>query len=270
MKKIIPSQKKQTEEFFERSIYQNRHLGWLDLWQLHETGGAVFSDRETLLGFQPVRGDIIWLHTFYSKNNPLQRDIIGNIRSCLSSGLYSLYSISSHKWYSSLLESNGFQKCDDIIEFMTGDIRPAGKQSCGEALIQEFHPEEYDTVRNKCEQAFPALWQLSKFEFDFACDDANYKRIIQIQDEIIGYLLADIDENSCHIMRIAVAPSHQRQGFAALLMNDLIRYCAAGNISLFSVNTNKKNSAAVCFYESLNFHLQNEAFPVYHRFLRTR
>lgn len=268
MKSVLPHEIEAEEQKFSESIYQNQHFGWLNLAQLHEAGGMVFSDENTLIGIQYAGAGIAWLHTFRSRKAPGKFGLTEELRKCLPKGLWSVYAISSHNWFTGLLQYNGFQKRDDIIQFQTSFIRFDRLNKTSGLKISEPGTKPDYTQFHACEAAFPQLWQLSEKEFGYACEMSSYRRVILENDTVIGYLLADLDEESCHIDRLAVAPAYMHRGAASALTASLAEDCARMGIRSFSVNTYKKNSAAVQFYTALNFHIENISYPIYNRIVR--
>lgn len=257
------------DSLFSDSIYQNTHLGWLDLWTLPGSGGSIClfdqGSPKFLIAIQSVSDSISWLHSFYCDRRPSDFDLIRPMKSILSSGKKSIYAISSHAWFSELLENNGFIKCDEIIQMETdGIILPP----CAEPLhLQKLSIDDLSSILSDCETAFPPLWRLVSYELETAVKTADYAESVRNKDGISAYLLAEITDDNCHILRLATNTAYQRQGIASSMVNDMIRLCMKTDIHHFSVNTNKKNSAAVSFYHSLNFSQVGSVFPIYHRFI---
>ena len=160
---------------------------------------------------------------------------------------------------------NGFRRCDDIIQletdFPTVPERISADDQC---IIEEIFFEE---ILEKCESAFPPIWRLRKAEFKAACLDADYKMFIRRGNEILGYILASVEPDNCHIMRLAVNQEFQHQGIGIELTGRLITECSKKGITNFSVNTNNKNSAAVQLYQSLNFTRSGNTYPVFNKLI---
>ncbi len=267
MRAVSFSGQESVRRVFPDSAYENAHLGWLDVWQIEQNGGRVFLDEEipggVLIGLQPANHDTLWLHSFFSKQNPTDYDVSGSLKKCLADGIYSIYTISSHNWYSALLMRNGFRPCDEIIQLETNRITiPAHVFPSDQNPIDM---SDFDSIRKNCECSFPPLWRLRKTEFEAAFQDADYKMRIGYGEDIRGYLLAAVDPDNCHILRLAVNPEYQHQGIASGLISRMISECEKKGIRNFSVNTNKKNSAAVNLYHSLNFLQSGRTYPVFYK-----
>ena len=269
MKQITITEEKSAERIFSNSIYRNTHLGCLDLEELPEAGGSIVLDEtasgNVLMGFQPAADRIVWLHSFYCSHDPKGYDLAGVLKSCSLPRPLSIYAISSHQWFSSLLKQNGFREKDEIIQFETADIRPPEKVPAVHSV--PFSPEQSEAVRKACEKAFPPLWRQNAAEFEKTCRLSNYRRFISDGRGISGFLLADITEDNCHIMRIAIDPEKHNRGLASALVDELIRHCTETGITNYSVNTNKNDLPAVNFYSSLQLKKTGDVFPVFYKYI---
>ena len=270
MKNCLPSEKGAVEALFSDSIYQNRHLGWLDLWDLPGIGGSVrlFGDKsfQCLIAVQPVADKVCWLHSFYCSSRPSpELYFIRALKTFFTEGTTSVFTISSHRWYSDLLERNGFKQCDEIIEYETDRIMiPHADVS---QITSPLPDSMITSVMENCETAFPVLWRLSKKELETAFSDADYRQMIGDTDHIHAYIMADLSDRHCHILRLASNPGYQHQGFATGLVRRMVSDCEEKGITTFSVKKKKKNSAATDFYRALNFIQLEKVYPVYHRYL---
>ena len=269
MRQITVTEEKSAERIFSNSIYQNIYLGCLDLEELPESGGSIILDDafsgNVLLGFQPAAESIIWLHSFYSNRDPKGYDLAGALKHCGFIRPVSIYTISSHRWFSSLLQENGFRENDEILQFETADIRSPENVPAIHSV--PFPMDRTEEVRIACEKAFPPLWRQNAVEFEQTCRISNYRRFIIDSCGICGYLLADITEDNCHIMRIAIDPEKQNRGLASALVKGLIRQSTEMGITNFSVNTNKNDLPALAFYDSLNFKKTGPVFPVFYKYI---
>lgn len=269
MRNIDKSELNQCLELFNNSVYTNSHLGWIELENLIPNNGSIWLDSikntKYLIAFLPNKSNLYWLHSFYATGRPEQYSFIEKIKTCFSSGTKSIYSISSHNWFNSLLEYNGFRKCDEIIQMETNNIHI--KNSYANLQIEELFDDDIVNIYENCEFSFPSLWRLDPNELSIAIKGANYARKILKGNMVIAYLLADYESDNCHIERIAVAQNYQNKGLASALISQLITNMEAKHISKFSVNTNKNNIVAVNFYKTMNFDIYGQIYPVYHRFL---
>ena len=269
MRIVSFSERDSIEPIFNNSKYQNTHLGWFDLWQLEPNGGCIFFDENhsgsVLISLQPAFQNTVWLHSLLSVNDPAGYDLTGALKKALPHGSSSVYSISSHLWYSRLLAENGFRQCDEIIQMETD--QPSVLKRFYDNEQYPIQESDIDLVHEMCESAFPPIWRMRKSEYTAALREADYKVLVRRGSEILGYILASVEPDNCHIMRLAVNPEHQHQGIGAELTCRLIAECIKKGIRNFSVNTNKKNSAAVQLYQSLNFMISGQTYPVFNKLI---
>lgn len=255
----------QAEKLFEQSVYQNLHLGWLDLIDISRNYGTVwlakYDERFYMTVLQPNCPDTVWLHSLYCSGSPADYPLKDQLRKMLPPEIRFIYTISSNDWYSELLRKNGFMVCDEIVQFETGDIQiPEIRDPLPQ---QEFFAGDIPEVYEICESAFPSLWRMGIVEFRKAWDTANYRKVLILNDRIAGYILADISGGQCDIFRLATDPNYQHRGAAYSMLRHLVSFCREQGIAGFSVNTDRMNSIAYRFYEKLNFQKTDSIYPVF-------
>ena len=254
---------------FQGSIYQNSHLGWLDVWELYTADGSIWLDtfrrNHFLIGLQPSSPSIFWLHSFFAEKIPGEYPLTKKIRELLPSGRHPVYTISSHSWFNKFLGSNSFHKCDEIVEMETNGINIAAHCDFDShfTLSEDLSISDIET----CEAIFPLLWRLNGPETDRAYQTSSYKLGISSNGQMIGCLLADFAEDNCHIQRISVFPEYQNRGAASLMIRQMVTDAKRSGVRSFSVNTNLNNTNAVQFYEHLNFSIQGKRYPIYYRYI---
>lgn len=267
MKQIVSSNREKIKELFDCSIYANDHLGWIECWDLTEPFGKLFLDdnqkHQFLIALQYAGKSTVWLHSFYSTGTPVSYPLVNKLKKIMPPGRNSVYSISSHPWYSSLLERNGFKQADSIIQMETNNI--ARFTNAGPIPINDLEEVSNESIIQNCESAFPPVWRLNADELNLALETANYRKSIMENGKLIAYMLADISEDNCDIQRLAVSTEKQGAGYGSSLINNLISDCEKSGITQFSVNSNQKNEAAISFYRKLNFKAVENPFPVYYR-----
>ncbi len=269
MRSVTPAERESVESLFQDSIYQNSHLGWLDLWELQTANGSIWLDtfrrNNYLIGFQPSSPSIVWLHSFFAEKIPGEYPLAKKIKELLPPGKHSVYTISSHSWFNKLLEKNSFHQSDEIVEMETAGINFSvhGDFDSDYTLSDVLSISDVET----CEAIFPPLWRLNGTETALAYKTSSYKLAISSDGQLIGCLLADFADDNCHIQRIAVFPEHQNRGAASLMLRQMVTDAKQSGIKSFSVNTNRNNANAVQFYEHLNFSIQGKHYPIYYRYL---
>ena len=113
------------------------------------------------------------------------------------------------------------------------------------------------------DRTFPTIWRLSRFEFELALNGAN-RRWFALRPETgepAAYLLAAEEDVSIHLCRIAVRPDFRDSGVGSRMVAALIKARCPGK--RLTVNTYRKNSAAIRMYEKLGFHYETEFWTLY-------
>ena len=271
MDTIPDPEQKSSGENLSGSIWENIHLGWMDLSEIEPSDRiirtAAFGSHKVFLGLQRIEGSSFWLHTLRCDTRPVRFDLVHALKACLPPGRNNIYAISSHQWFNSLLEVNGFTKRDEILQFGTYDLKPPEIRDGYQILplSDEMIPEAF-----ACETVFPPVWRLNSGEFSLAVRMSDWKAVISQNGQVIAYLLAAIQDDNCHINRLAVSLPFQNRGAASALIKYLYEFCENKGIKSFSVNTNGANNAAVSFYRNMNFVRQGQTYPVCSRSVQGR
>lgn len=97
----------------------------------------------------------------------------------------------------------------------------------------------------------PSSWTRGIFE---DCLRLNYyAKVLTVNDETRGFIIALIAAGECHLLNVAVAVSHQRQGWGRQLVEYLIRDMQAKAISKIYLEVRTSNNAAIALYHHLQF-----------------
>src|SRR4029450_11715598 len=70
---------------------------------------------------------------------------------------------------------------------------------------------------------------------------------------LVGYLIISRYVDAWHVMNVAVAPAHRRQGIAAALLEPLIEMPARDTSRGYTLEVRVSNAAAIRLYERLGF-----------------
>ncbi len=267
MKQLTAQDKELSDRLFSDSFYKNEHLGWLSAWELPTLGlGNILllehNNSRFFAAFQDIAPGKQWLHSFFQETDtePFSFREFAGYREIFSQK--TIFSISSHSWYAQLLKFNGFTQCDAVIQMETESLR----LSDDKPVKTEIRPFDIDTaqpLRKKCESAFPLIWRLTSAEFACAVSESPVRLAAYIDRKPAAFLMADIREENCHILRLAVASDRQGEGIASALLSNLFLDCLGKGITNFSVNTNQKNAPAISLYEHFGFEIRGKRFPVF-------
>ncbi len=95
-------------------------------------------------------------------------------------------------------------------------------------------------IADVLESAFPPVWKLSLQNIQNAIRSADLGLILRLDHQIAGYLLANIDEESVHISRIAIRPNMQMGGLGTALIGEMIHRIPLISPKVWSVNIHPK------------------------------
>ena len=268
MKQLTAQDKELSDRLFSDFYYRNEHLGWFTALDLPARGlGKTclleHDGKQFLAAFQEIAPRKQWLHSFFQEGDtePFSFREFPEYRELFSR--QTIYSISSHIWYTRLLKFNGFMQCDAVIQMETELLR-LPKETASGIEIKSFDLDLADRLLESCETAFPPIWRLCPTEFTFEVEQAPVRLAAFLNGAPAGFVTADIAEGNCHILRLAVSPEHQGEGIATALLTKLFLDCVRQDgIDTFSVNTNQKNAPAVSLYEKFGLEIRGKRFPVF-------
>lgn len=267
MKQLTAQDKELSDRLFSDPFYKNEHLGWVSAWDLPTLGlGNILllehNNGLYFAAFQDIAPRKQWLHSFFQETDtePFSFREFTEYHELFSKK--TIFSISSHIWYTRLLKFNGFTQCDAVIQMETEKLRLTADKPIG-IEIRAFDIDSANALDEKCESAFPSIWRLSPAEFAYAVSESATRLAAYVGGKPAAFVMADITEENCHILRLAVSPDHQGEGTASALLSTLFLDCLGKGITNFSVNTNQKNAPAVSLYEHFGFEICGKRFPVF-------
>ena len=118
------------------------------------------------------------------------------------------------------------------------------------------------TIRLFSEQDFPALlaieeltqvspWSLEAFK---RCLEANYPGwILEVDNEVIGYILVSVAARECHILNLCVHPMQQKKGYGLKLLNFGLDFASKQGATMVYLEVRRSNLAAIALYRKMNF-----------------
>jgi len=92
--------------------------------------------------------------------------------------------------------------------------------------------------------------------------DQNYKFVISpvgkcyvyiIEDEVVGFVLADIFDDRAEIIDICVSLLHRNKKIGSELLNKIISLCEAKKVDNITLEVRKDNISAIKLYNNNNF-----------------
>lgn len=193
----------------------------------------------------------------------LIRDAFGDL------GIGRCYFLPTEKnpFVAELIAGLNFRPVDRIVSLArpTSNRIPSFPQHSESLSISAIDLSDHALIDSlyQIDRTFPTIWRLSRFEFELALNGANRRWFVRRPEtgEPIAYLLAAEEDTSIHLSRIAVRPDFRDSGVGSRMVAALIRTRCPDK--MFTVNTYRKNSAAIRMYEKLGFRFEPEFWTLY-------
>jgi ribosomal-protein-alanine N-acetyltransferase len=99
-------------------------------------------------------------------------------------------------------------------------------------------------------RAFTSPWSLSMFVLELSKPSGIYLAAVR-GTEIIGYVICARYVEAYHVMTLAVAPEHRREGIASILLDAVI--ARAGEDANYTLEVRVSNTGAIALYERYGF-----------------
>jgi ribosomal-protein-alanine N-acetyltransferase len=102
--------------------------------------------------------------------------------------------------------------------------------------------------------SYPTPWSRSMFAGELAKPSSISLGAFEPDTrDLLGYLIISRYVDAWHVMNVAVAPDHRRQGIASLLLNRLFELTAGRSRRGYTLEVRVSNAGAIKLYEELGF-----------------
>ncbi len=123
--------------------------------------------------------------------------------------------------------------------------------SAGPVTIRALSFSDLPQVLSIERRAFAMPWSTSMFVLELSKPSGICLAAVS-GVEIVGYVLCARYVEAYHVMTIATAPEHRREGIAATLLDAVIE--RAGIDANYTLEVRVSNAAAITLYERYGFH----------------
>jgi len=120
-----------------------------------------------------------------------------------------------------------------------------------EARFEPLTPALLDAVLHIEQQAYPHPW--TRGNFTDAIRSGYHARLLRAGDELLGYFVAMRGVDEVHLLNITVAPSHQRQGWARVMLDELAAWARSLKAEWLWLEVRESNARAFTVYEACGF-----------------
>lgn len=123
------------------------------------------------------------------------------------------------------------------------------------ATIRPLEPDDILTAADIANEAMAYPWSERVFR---DCMKADYHGWVLCDDtvakgKILGFVVILNQMGECQLLNVCVLTAYQRHGYGRQLLEYVIEYVRAGNLSRFSLEVRASNKAAISVYHALGF-----------------
>lgn len=97
------------------------------------------------------------------------------------------------------------------------------------------------------------------FYQDLVLNPFQYYYVLEKDEEIIGFIGAYINSDTCDVVSFYVVQEMQNQGYGKMLFNFLLDLCEEMDVNLLTLEVRKSNKKAISIYEKFGLN------PIYIR-----
>jgi len=129
-------------------------------------------------------------------------------------------------------------------------MREASADECRVPAIRLFNHGDLDEVVDVDKECFEPLLRYDRrvFESIIELGDRVVFYVAECRGRIIGYALAVVEDNECHLYSIAVRAKYRRRGIGTSLLTETIEECKRRGCSRMILEVADDNTEAIGFY----------------------
>ncbi len=232
---------------------QRRVFEQFDWWSIEDLGAYVRTDHAGVSGvcIAPVAGDpaCAWLRwAAVADGSVPSREWMTLLAQALSEhraqGVTDVWCVLSRgAWLTGYLRSAGFEKWDEII---TLEHRAPGALSPAAMMLRDAQSSDAADIAALDMVAFRAPWRYSISVITRVINMVSLMRVAvppapgpahTHARQLLGYLCATLQDESAHIIRLAVDPAHAGRRIGSQLLVDAIDHLSARGAARITLNT---------------------------------
>ena len=121
------------------------------------------------------------------------------------------------------------------------------------ALVRRISPDDIASVVALDATAFAPFWRVNDDMVRQASEKSPYALVAEMEQRVVGYLLAERSLDEGYISRLAVLPGHQGRGLGTRLVREAFSQMQRDGLNSVSLNTQENNTRSRNLYEHLGF-----------------
>jgi ribosomal-protein-alanine N-acetyltransferase len=120
-----------------------------------------------------------------------------------------------------------------------------------EARFEPLLAEQLGEVLRIEQSAYPHPWTRTNFLDSIA---SGYQaQLLMAGEEVLGYFVAMKGVDEVHLLNLTVAPAHQRQGWARVMLDALATWARGQGAQWLWLEVRQSNARAIAIYEVYGF-----------------
>lgn len=119
--------------------------------------------------------------------------------------------------------------------------------------LRRLELDDLDAIEAIEQVSYPAPWSRAMFVGELSKTTAHSLGAVDAGGALIGYLILSRYVDAWHVMNVAVAPAHRRQGVASALLERVFAETAADARRGYTLEVRVSNTAAIALYERFGF-----------------
>src|SRR5512133_606001 len=129
-----------------------------------------------------------------------------------------------------------------------------GAERMTEVELRRLELRDLNSIEEIERSSYPTPWSRSMFASELAKPSSLCLGAFEPETgKLIGYLIISRYVDAWHVMNVAVAPDHRRQGIASLLLTRLFELTAGRSRRGYTLEVRVSNAGAIKLYEELGF-----------------
>jgi len=137
-------------------------------------------------------------------------------------------------------------------------MKEASADECRDPATRPFNYGDLDEVVDVDKECFEPLLRYDRrvFESIIELGDRVVFYVAECDGRIIGYALAVVEDNECHLYSIAVRAKYRRRGIGTSLLMETIEACKRRGCSRMILEVAVDNTEAIGFYLKHRFRIK--------------
>lgn len=120
-------------------------------------------------------------------------------------------------------------------------------------IIRDVVPADLESVLKVEEKSFEPLQRYPLTVFEHYIRRRAIFKVAEHCGKVVGYVLAETENGSCHVISVAVLPEYRRLGIGRALVESAIGECRRRGSTIAYLEVHVENEAAIGLYRKLDF-----------------